>query len=106
MYDVAARLAVLGLRGSTSGRVEVAERSDGGVYRLVVSGQGRERSVEGSATLTLSPRGDGTVVRYRGSVTVRGKAARLGRFALGAAAKLLVRQFFEGMDRELRKRPG
>jgi carbon monoxide dehydrogenase subunit G len=62
---------------------------------LKVQGQGRPGFVRGQATITLTPASEGTTVSCQGDGTVGGAIAGVGQRMLGAAAKLLMGQFFE-----------
>ncbi len=103
-YDITIKVGIAAISGTYSGTVKVADRVEGESYRLVVSGSGKPGSVQGSAAMVLSADGDGTLVRYTGDVRAQGAIARLGTRLIAGAAKLMIGQFFKGMESEVERR--
>lgn len=103
-YDVTLKVGIAAIKGTYAGEVRVADEQPCDSYRLIVSGNGRPGSVQGEATLTLSDNTAGTVVRYHGTVRAQGAIARVGSRLLAGTAKLLIGQFFKGMDAEVQRR--
>ncbi|MFW6197541.1 MAG: CoxG family protein [Myxococcota bacterium] len=104
VYDVKVSVGISAIKGTYSGTVEVADQQPEESYRLVASGKARPGSVRGSATLELEPRDGTTVVRYHGDVQAQGAIARVGNRLLGRAAKMMIGQFFDGMDEQVKAR--
>lgn len=103
-YDLTIKVGISAIKGTYSGNVRVKDRTEGESYRLVVSGNGKPGSVQGDALMTLVSEGDGTVVRYKGDVKAQGAIARMGSRLLGGAAKLMIGQFFKGMEKQVEAR--
>lgn len=103
-YDITIKVGIAAIKGTYSGSVRVADRAEPDSYRLIVSGSGKPGSVQGDALMTLSDAAGGTLVRYEGDVRAQGAIARLGNRLLGSTAKLMVGQFFKGMEAELKRR--
>ena len=103
-YAITIKVGIAAISGTYSGTVKVADRVEGESYRLVVSGSGKPGSVQGSAAMVLSEDGNGTLVRYTGDVRAQGAIARLGSRLIGGAAKLMIGQFFKGMENEIERR--
>ncbi|MCC7364930.1 MAG: carbon monoxide dehydrogenase subunit G [Dehalococcoidia bacterium] len=105
-YAITIKVGIAAIKGTYSGTVRVADQVEGESYRLVVSGQGKPGKVNGDATMTLSDAAGGTLVTYRGDVHAQGAIARLGNRLIGGAAKLMIGQFFKGMEAEVTRRAG
>lgn len=103
-YAVTLKVGIAAIKGTYTGTVRIADQQPETSYRMVVSGEGKPGSVEGEAELQLSADGDGTLVRYTGDVRARGAIARLGSRLLTGAAKLLIGQFFKGMESQVERR--
>jgi carbon monoxide dehydrogenase subunit G len=103
-YDLTVSVGMAGIKGTYSGNVKVADVVELESYRLVVTGNGKPGSVHGDAKLVLSDDGAGTLVRYTGEVKAQGAIARLGSRLLGGAAKLMIGQFFKGMEKQIEQR--
>jgi uncharacterized protein len=93
-YTVNLTVGLAAITGKYSGTVVVSDRIEPASYRLTVEGQGRAGFVTGNTAITLRPDGPTTVVEVSASVQVGGAIARLGQRLIGAAAKLMMDQFF------------
>jgi carbon monoxide dehydrogenase subunit G len=94
-YRITLTVGVASVKGSYSGEVAVLDPKPPESLVLKVQGQGRPGFVRGQATITLMPTDGGTTVSCQGEGTVGGAIAGVGQRMLGAAAKLLMGQFFE-----------
>ncbi len=104
-YDLTIRVGIAAIKGTYSGNVKVRDRKEGESYRLVVEGNGKPGSVQGDALMTLSRQeGPTTTVTYTGEVKAQGAIARLGSRLLGGTAKLMIGQFFKGMEKQVSNR--
>jgi uncharacterized protein len=64
-------------------------------YRIVGSGEGGIAGfAKGSAQITLSDHGDGTLMRYNVDAEIGGKLAQLGSRLINSVAKKLADEFF------------
>src|SRR6185295_6160454 len=93
-YTVAITVGLAAITGKYTGSVAVADKVEPSSYRLIVDGQGRAGFVKGSSAITLCAEGETTVVDVAASVQIGGAIARLGQRLVGAAAKLMMDQFF------------
>ena len=100
-YRLTIKIGIAAIKGTYTGTVEVRDQTPEESYRLVVSGSGKPGSVQGDALLTLSEAAGRTTVNYRGEVKAQGVIARMGSRLLGSAAKLLIGQFIDGMEKQL-----
>lgn len=104
-YNVDLSIGVAAIRGNYSGRVEIADKEPTTSFRLVVEGKGAKGSVRGSALFTLSERKPGeTEVAVEGEGDVAGLFSRVGQRLLGGVAKLLMKQFFGNMRKQVKAR--
>jgi carbon monoxide dehydrogenase subunit G len=103
-YDLTVRVGISAIKGTYTGNVTVADQQPHDSYRLLVKGSGKPGSVTGEALMSLSDTPEGTLVRYTGEVKAQGGIARLGSRLLGGAAKLMIGQFFKGMEKQARQR--
>jgi len=93
-YTVAITVSLAAITGKYAGSVAVADKIEPSSYRLIVEGQGRAGFVKGSSAITLRAEGETTVVDVAAGVQIGGAIARLGQRLVGAAAKLMMDQFF------------
>lgn len=100
-YDITIKVGIAAIRGTYSGTVTVADVTPEDSYRLLVSGNGKPGSVQGDALLTLTDKGGGTLVSYKGEVKAQGAIARLGSRLLSGAAKLMIGQFMKAMEKRI-----
>ena len=103
-YEVTMRIGIASVRGTYTGRVEVAERVPFDSYRLRIDGVGKPGGAKADARVELAEQGGGTTVRYRADVRARGAIARLGGRLLGGVARLLIGQFFRAIERQVNDR--
>ena len=103
-YDLTIRVGIAAIKGTYSGNVQVKDPVEDQSYRLVVGGSGKPGSVQGDAAMVLSDDGSGTLVKYTGDVKAQGAIARMGSRLLGGAAKLMIGQFFKGMEKQVEQR--
>lgn len=103
-YDLTIKVGISAIRGTYSGNVRVAEPVEGESYRLLVTGSGKPGSVQGDAAMVLTDDGNATLVKYTGDVKAQGAIARMGSRLLGGAAKLMIGQFFKGMEKQIEQR--
>ena len=101
-YTVDLSVGVATIRGDYSGRVVVADQQPISSFRLVVEGKGAKGAMSGSALFTLSQGKPGeTVVNVEGEGEIAGLFARVGQRMLGGVAKLLMKQFFGNMKKQV-----
>jgi carbon monoxide dehydrogenase subunit G len=100
-YDMTVKVGIAAIKGTYSGTVAVKDVQPQDSYRLAVSGSGKPGSVHGDALLRLSEAGGKTTVSYTSEVKAQGAIARLGNRLLGGAARLMIGQFMNGMEKQL-----
>ena len=98
-YTATMKIGVAMIRGTFEGRVKISDKLEPERYRMLVEGKGPQGQVSGEGTLELIEEGGTTRVRYAGDATVRGTLARVGSRVLQPAAKMIVGQFFQCLER-------
>lgn len=104
-YEARMRVGVGSIKGTFTGKIQLAEREQPTRYRMNVEGGGGPGRVKGSGVLTLSEQGDETVISYDGDAQVAGLIASVGQRLLGVTARKLIEQFFKCMERQVGSAP-
>ena len=99
-YSMRMKMALASVSGLFDGKVRIADRNPPDSYRLIVEGTGKIGFLKGEGLLTLAPLGAGTNVSYDGDVQVGGTIASVGQRLLDMTAKMLIKRFFEQVNRE------
>lgn len=94
-YEMTMRVGIGAIRGSYTGTVRLHDLSPFTSYRMSVSGNGAAGFVNGEGTVELSPTDIGTSLRYSGDIHVGGPIASVGQRMVGAAARMVIDQFFK-----------
>ena len=100
-YVATMKIGISFIKGTFSGRVKITDKNEPESYRMSVEGSGPQGQVSGVGTLNLVDEGGtATIVRYSGDANVRGSLARVGARMIMPAAKTIVGQFFDRMEKE------
>ena len=83
--------------GSFEGSVELTEKNPPHSMHLKTSARGGPGFVNGEGRLELSPKGEGTEIRYSGELQLGGMLAALGSRMLESAAKKSIEEFFASL---------
>jgi carbon monoxide dehydrogenase subunit G len=75
-------------------------------YTMLIDGRGRFGFTRGSAEVRLAPNaaGSSTVMHFKADLEVGGRVAAVGQRLLGSVSRLMTRQGFESLSREVAKR--
>ena len=73
-------------------------------YRLLVDGQGPGGFVKGDVKIELQGNDKGTMLQYSGTATVGGKIASIGQRLVESGAKIIIRQGFKALKKEVEKK--
>ena len=87
-------VALAAITGSYDGIVVISDAVKPDHYVLTVEGQGRPGFAKGTATISLRPDGDTTVVDVKGTMQTGGAIARLGQRLIGGVSKMMQDRFF------------
>jgi carbon monoxide dehydrogenase subunit G len=100
-YVATMKIGISFIKGTFSGKVKITDKNEPESYRMAVEGSGPQGQVSGVGTLELIDEGGtATIVKYHGDANVRGALARVGARMIQPAAKTIVGQFFEKMEKE------
>jgi carbon monoxide dehydrogenase subunit G len=99
-YVATMKIGISFIRGTFSGKVKITDKNEPESYTMQVEGSGPQGQVSGVGQLELIDQGESTLVRYKGEANVRGSLARVGARMIQPAAKTIVGQFFEKMEKE------
>ena len=99
-YVATMKIGISFIRGTFNGKVKITDKNEPESYKMAVEGSGPQGQVSGVGTLELVDQGTSTLVKYRGDANVRGSLARVGARMIQPAAKTIVGQFFERMEKE------
>src|SRR5215212_2443860 len=97
------KIGVAMIRGTFNGSVKITDKQEPDRYTMSVEGSGPQGQVSGVGTLELIDQDGTTLVRYKGDANVRGTLARVGARVVQPAAKMIVGQFFDRLDKEAAK---
>lgn len=104
-FEATLSVGVAAVKGTYQGRLAITDRSPPEGYTLHLEGTGRPGFVKGQARLTLTEQDGRTLVSIRAEAQVGGLIAAVGQRLVGAAARMLMGQFFSALETEIGK-PG
>lgn len=99
-YVAVMKIGISFIKGTFTGRVKITDKNEPESYTMHIEGSGPQGQVSGVGQLELVDQGGSTVVRYKGDANVRGSLARVGARMIQPAAKTIVGQFFEKMEKQ------
>lgn len=99
-FRVKMKLGLAALSGAYEGTVKLSEQRPPEHLRLGVSGRGPWGFADGDGTLDLVEAGGRTEIRYAGELKVGGMIASVGQRLLDGAARMVINQFFQSLERE------
>jgi carbon monoxide dehydrogenase subunit G len=99
-FRVKMKLGLAALSGAYEGTVKMSEQRPPEHLRLGVSGRGPWGFADGEGTLDLVEAGGRTEIRYAGELKVGGMIASVGQRLLDGAARMVINQFFQSLERE------
>ncbi|MCY3506737.1 MAG: SRPBCC domain-containing protein [Chloroflexota bacterium] len=104
-YELVAFVEVRGFWGRFRGLARVSHIVEGQSYHLRLSGAAAEGTAMAQGTITLHEDEEGVLFRYRGDLTVHGALTRLGGRFIGGSIRILIRDFLQGLARNLAGEP-
>lgn len=102
-FEAALSVGVAGVKGVYQGRLAISDKQPPEGYTMRVEGSGRPGFIKGEGRLTLTEADGGTLVSIQGEAQVGGVIAAVGQRLLGAAAHMLLEQFFSALEAEIEK---
>lgn len=101
LYEADIEIGVAGIKGRYQGSIEMKDIVAPEKYTLVVKGEGPMGFMEAEVALALAGgEGESTIVTYDGDAKVGGTVAGVGQRVLAGVSKLMINQFFSGIERE------
>lgn len=102
-WRAVAKLNVAAVSGMYGGAVRMTEIDPPNRYRLIITGEGQQSVINGSALITLrdGETPDQTIIDWTADARLSGKLAEIESRLLKVAAVLLVRQFFGALSKDL-----
>jgi len=100
-YQVTLTIGIAVVKGKYIGSVTLSEKEPPQRFKMQVEGKGTGGFMQGTGLLELSEDPQGTKVTYQGDVQVGGPIASVGQRLLEGAAKMIVGQFFNAVDKRL-----
>ena len=104
-YKVAVKFVIAAITGKYGGSVELFDKHPPALLGMRVEGKGAPGFMKGEGRLELVAKSGQTEVRYTGEAQVGGVIASVGQRMIEAAAKKIIKQFFESAARELSGAP-
>ena len=101
-YKVAVKFAIAAISGKYDGAVELSEMRQPESLRMRLEGKGAPGFMKGEGRLELAEKDGQTELRYEGEAHVGGTIAAVGQRMIEAAARQIVRQFFENAAGQLK----
>jgi hypothetical protein len=102
-FEATLSVGVSAVKGVYQGKLAILDKTPPEGYTLRVEGSGRPGFVKGEGRLTLTEQDGGTLVSLRAEAQVGGVIAAVGQRLLGAAARMLMEQFFSALEVEVAK---
>ncbi|MDP6818970.1 MAG: molybdopterin-dependent oxidoreductase [Alphaproteobacteria bacterium] len=101
-YAASVTIGIAGIKGGYEVAIELKDKVAPESLRIVGRADGALGHGSAEGWVTLAPAGDGrTALSYRYNARVGGKVAAVGQRMLGAATRILINQFFNGLNRRL-----
>jgi len=101
-YDALLKIGIAAVKGTYNGKFEVADHEPPRRYRLSGEGSGTPGFVKGDGIIEFSQDGESTTVSYKGDVQVGGLIAGVGQRLISGIAKMMIKEFFRKMKKELK----
>jgi uncharacterized protein len=102
-FEATLSVGVAAVKGTYQGRLAITDKRPPEGYILHVEGTGRPGFVKGEGRLSLTEQDGGTLATINAEAQVGGLIAAVGQRLVGAAARLLMSQFFSALEAELDK---
>ena len=101
-YEAISKIGSAAVKGTYSGKFEVLDPEPPNRYRLIGEGSGTPGFIKGEGIIEFSQEGESTKVLYTGEVQVGGLIAGVGQRLISGIAKMMIKEFFRKMKKELK----
>lgn len=104
VYVAELSIGVAAVKGKYDAKIQLSDVQAPNSYKLIVKGEGTPGFVDAEAEIHLVPiDADHTELKYTYEAVVGGKVAAIGQRMLGGVAKLIIKDFFKKIKKELEK---
>jgi carbon monoxide dehydrogenase subunit G len=103
-YAVSVQVKYAPLMGTYTGHVTVIEQRGPYYCHLTITGEERQNTVGGSASIHANERNGNTIINYSGSLAIGKSETLLPARVIAGAAKLFIQQFLNALAAYLRER--
>ena len=103
VFEAVVKMGLGTMKGTFMGKVTMAEKQPPKQYKLILEGKSTIGFGKGEGLITLEAQPGGkTLVSCVGDAHVGGTIAMVGQRVIGAAAQMMLNQFFEAMRSQLK----
>jgi uncharacterized protein len=102
-FDVVVKAGIGAIKGTYRGTVKIEDLVPPDSYVLSVDGSGPGGFIKGRGHISLTDAGTDTTVSVAGEAQAGGVIASVGQRLLGSGAKLMMNEFFQGLEREAKR---
>lgn len=102
-WEADLKIGLAGIKGSYKGQIRLSDKTAPERYTLEIGAKGPTGIVEAKVHLVLSEAQEETALTYTGEARVSGPVAGIGQRLLGGAAKLILGQFWSGIEKHLKE---
>jgi carbon monoxide dehydrogenase subunit G len=100
-FEATLSVGIAAVKGTYQGRVAITDKVPPEGYTLRIEGSGRPGFVKGEGRLSLTEQDGQTLATIKGEAQVGGLIAAVGQRLLGAAARMMLSQFFSALEAEV-----
>ena len=101
-YKANISLGIAAVRGEYDAEIQIKEKEEPNRYRILMQANSPMGFVEGDAVVQLNYKDNKTAIQYNGTAKVGGMIAGVGQRVLGGISKLIVKDFFKTIAKEVK----
>ncbi|GHH99253.1 CoxG family protein [Neobacillus kokaensis] len=103
-YKAEIALGIAAVRGEYEAEIKILDKVAPNQYRLIMKADSKMGFIEGNAVVELDFNEPKTTIRYNGEAQVGGLIAGVGQRILSGIAKMIVKDFFKKIAKEISTR--
>lgn len=100
-YKADITLGIAAVRGQYEADIKILDKDEPNQYRLIMNADSSAGFVEGDAVVQLEYEEGKTKIKYEGTAKVGGLIAGVGQRILSGIAKMIVKDFFKKIAKEV-----
>jgi carbon monoxide dehydrogenase subunit G len=102
-YEALSEIKMGPVKGAFKGHLNITDQVNGKSCKVILSQESKMGNAAAEISMELRERENGmTEIIYNGEAKLAGTLARMGQRIVGGVVKTLARQFFEGLENELK----